>query len=230
MKDILKTHFEKIYCINLDSRPDKWELAQKEFKKYGIDSIIERFPGYVRRSQPCLQGCTLSHVNLLKKCKEDKLYNVLVLEDDIEFLTYSLDYKNKKKIEVESNPTEILHNGLTQLQQFDWDIFYLGYNVKMKNYCYKEILSDNLFKATTQLTTHSIAYNNSVYDVITSDLEKKYCGIDNYLGFYLSHKINSINLYPMIGGQRENLVSDIGHQSRPNKWVRTNALYNYMEY
>ena len=100
----------------------------------------------------------------------------------------------------------------------------------MKNYCYKKILSDNLFKATSQLTTHSIAYTSSVYDLITNDLDNQYCGIDNYLGFYLSHKINSINLYPMIGGQRENIVSDIGHRARPNKWVKTNALYNYMGY
>ena len=230
MYNILKENFEKIYCINLDSRPDKWKLAQAEFKKYGIDNIVERFPGYIHESGTSLQGCTLSHVNLLKKCKKDKIYNVLVLEDDLEFLTYSLDYKNKKNVIVESDPTEILHNGLTQLQQVNWDVFYLGYNIKLKNYCYKKILSDNLFKSTTQLTTHSVAYNSSVYDTIVSDIERQYLGIDQYLGFYLSFKVNSINLYPMIGGQRENLLSDIKSKIRTQPWVRKNVLHNYMEY
>lgn len=35
----------KILCINLDSRPDRWELAQQEFDRAGLQ--VERFPGVV---------------------------------------------------------------------------------------------------------------------------------------------------------------------------------------
>lgn len=232
MKNILQTHFEKIYCINLDERSDKWQVAQSEFKKYGIENIVERFSGYkIHKKKACLVGCALSHLNILKKCKQDKVKNVLVLEDDIEFLTYSLDYVNKKKNIIESDPADILERGLTQLQSVNWDVFYLGYNIKVKEFCYKKILSDNLFKSTVQLTTHSIAYNDSVYDIIINDLQNVVCAIDVYLGFYLSHKINSINLYPMIGGQREEIASDIGAgKIRTNRWVKRNALYNFMNY
>jgi GR25 family glycosyltransferase involved in LPS biosynthesis len=31
----------KAICLNLDSRPDRWELAQKEFKEHGLN--VERF-------------------------------------------------------------------------------------------------------------------------------------------------------------------------------------------
>lgn len=35
----------KTLCINLDSRPDRWELAQQEFDRVGLQ--VERFPGVV---------------------------------------------------------------------------------------------------------------------------------------------------------------------------------------
>jgi len=34
----------------------------------------------------------------------------------------------------------------------------------------------------------------------------------------------------MIGGQRENLLSDIKSKIRTQPWVRKNVLHNYMEY
>lgn len=34
--DILK-YFDKVYCVNMDKRPDRWEQAKKEFKKLGIE-------------------------------------------------------------------------------------------------------------------------------------------------------------------------------------------------
>ena len=241
MKEILQTHFDKIYCINLDTRPDKWELAQEEFRKYGIEDIVERYPGLIGTKKiPSMHGCALSHIDIIEQCKKEKRKNVLVFEDDIEFLSYSLDYKNKLNEEIKSNPVEILSAGLSQLESYKWDILYLGYNIKLGDFCNKEILSDNLFKSTLQLTTHCIAYNESVYDVIINELKhtnsqdpnynKVKCAIDVYLGFYLSHKVNCINIFPMIAGQRGGLVSDIGHKVRPNKWSRSNTLYNWMEY
>ncbi len=230
MRSILKDTFEKIYCINLDSRLDKWKSVTEEFKKYNIEDIVERYPGHTSKGNSCGRGCSLSYFNLLKKCKNDKINQVLVFEDDVEFLTFSLDYINKKNIKINSNPADILYRGLTQLKKIKWDIFYLGFNIKLKEFCHKEILSDNLFKATNQLTTHSVAFNNSVYDVIIEDFLRSEFMIDTYLGYYLSHKINSINLYPMITGQKTSFTSDITHKKSPNKWIHKNVLHNFMNY
>ena len=47
MREILKKTFDKIYCINLDHRVDRWESAKQELSKYnildlsGIDEIHE---------------------------------------------------------------------------------------------------------------------------------------------------------------------------------------------
>ncbi|MFZ9376809.1 MAG: glycosyltransferase family 25 protein, partial [Candidatus Fonsibacter ubiquis] len=38
---VLNDYFEKIYCINLDKRPDRWESAKKEFLKHNIN--VERY-------------------------------------------------------------------------------------------------------------------------------------------------------------------------------------------
>ena len=244
MKDILQTHFEKVYCLNLDTRPDKWELCKQEFKKYGILDLVERFPAVTihnHRGKLTSQGCTSSHLEIIKKCKRDNISNVLVLEDDIEFLNYGLDFHNKQNKEVPTCCEEILALGLNQLQNIKWDIFYLGYNIKMPEFCKKKILASNIFQSTCQLTTHSIVYNNSVYDTLLNvyeNLENKAhlrpserrIIIDTMLAFYLSHEICSVNIFPMIAGQRTNLMSDITHKVATNKWVRKNVIYNWMEY
>ena len=36
--------FDKIYCINLDRRPDRWERVSKQFNELSLD--VERFPAY----------------------------------------------------------------------------------------------------------------------------------------------------------------------------------------
>ena len=37
----LNQYFDKIYCVNLDRRPDKWAEAVEEFKKNNME--VERF-------------------------------------------------------------------------------------------------------------------------------------------------------------------------------------------
>ncbi len=39
----LFSHFEAIYCINLDRRSDRWEAVQREFEKVGIRDRVIRF-------------------------------------------------------------------------------------------------------------------------------------------------------------------------------------------
>ena len=41
MKKLLQDNFERIYCINLDERPDRWAECQEEFKKYNKEHLIK---------------------------------------------------------------------------------------------------------------------------------------------------------------------------------------------
>ena len=73
--DILK-YFDKVYCINLNDRVDRWEQAQKEFDKLGIRNDVERWEA-IKKDDGNL-GCTLSHKTLIEHCKE-KGYQKLFL-------------------------------------------------------------------------------------------------------------------------------------------------------
>ena len=87
---MLNDYFDRIFCINLDSRPDRWESAQEEFHKIEID--VERIPG-INGSKMNLDfppeikegavGCALSKLFTLKLAKHYELDNFLLLEDDI---------------------------------------------------------------------------------------------------------------------------------------------------
>lgn len=86
----------KVLCINLDSRPDRWELAQQEFDRVGLQ--VERFPGVVN-DNPVL-GFNKAVYKALKSSIETEIetipeqkivvekqiiFNVLLFEDDVVF-------------------------------------------------------------------------------------------------------------------------------------------------
>lgn len=88
----LNEFFDKIYCINLDRRTDRWEECQKIFSKHNID--VERFSaidgnennhnlGYPFDNE--LAGA-ISHTKVIEKAQELKLQRVLILEDDVDFV------------------------------------------------------------------------------------------------------------------------------------------------
>lgn len=80
----------KKYCINLDRRPDRWAMANIQFKKHGLD--VERFSAVdgneipAKESltlKPGLYGCTASHFLLIQRAKYLRLPMVMVFEDDV---------------------------------------------------------------------------------------------------------------------------------------------------
>jgi glycosyl transferase family 25 len=69
--------------INLDHRTDRREELEAELAKAGI-THYERFPAI--RSNPGIIGCGLSHLAVLKLARSRGYRNVLIFEDDFEFL------------------------------------------------------------------------------------------------------------------------------------------------
>jgi hypothetical protein len=68
----------KCFCINLDSRPERWSQVQEAFANTGI--TIERFPAI--KDENGEQGCGASHVALIKEAQKRGLPWVMVIEDD----------------------------------------------------------------------------------------------------------------------------------------------------
>jgi glycosyl transferase family 25 len=85
-------------------------------KNYGMETA-ERFPAIEHAYG--LYGCGLSHLNVLKKAREQKWDNVLILEDDIIFREDLCPNK------------ETLHTKLTEMFAAPgWDVFMLDMNLR----------------------------------------------------------------------------------------------------
>ena len=74
--------FGGIFYINLDSRVDRLNEIRGELERIGLEG--ERFPAV--KETPGFIGCALSHIAVLKEARDRGLKNVMVLEDDFEFL------------------------------------------------------------------------------------------------------------------------------------------------
>jgi len=152
-------YFEEIYCINLDERTDRWEHAQEEFKKAGILDRVKRFSAI--RDKDGRVGVIKSNLAIVKIAKEKKLKNVLVFEDDVEFIV--------------DNIQEVLQQSLSQVNNLKWHLFYLGANTHEKLLKFKP----NLILLRKAYAVHSMAYSDMVYDMFI----KKYEGLDEIKKF-----------------------------------------------
>jgi len=192
----LNNYFDKIFCINLDSRPDRWKEVQKEFVKNKI--IVERissirgsdlgidFPSEIKEGAV---GCSLSHLFSFKYAKQMKFDNFLLLEDDVIF---------------EKDVNSIFSNISPQIP-VDWDMLYLG----GQHYHGMNLvqISENIFKCEYTLSTHSVAFRHTVYDRFINSLVDitKPCDVH----YAKSHReINSYVIIPHLTWQSQSF-SDV---------------------
>jgi len=186
--------FDEIYCINLDERTDRWEHAQAEFEKAGIKDRVIRFSAI--RDNDGRVGIIKSNLGIVKLAKKKGLKNVLVFEDDVEFIV--------------DNPQEILTKSLEQVGDLDWKLFYLGANTHNKLIKIKT----NLILLKNSFAVHSMAYNEKIYDTFI----RRYEGItkitshsdilDVYFAQHFQEKYICLMVNPMMTTQM-NSYSDI---------------------
>jgi len=68
------------FCINLDSRPERWEQTKKSFEGTGL--VLQRFNA-IKHAEGW-RGCGESHVALAREAMRKGLPWILILEDDCE--------------------------------------------------------------------------------------------------------------------------------------------------
>lgn len=76
----LNEYFDKIICINLDKRLDKWKECLSQFLEFGIKA--ERFSGHDMSDGWGNNGCTASHRGVLELICHHRWHRTLILEDD----------------------------------------------------------------------------------------------------------------------------------------------------
>jgi glycosyl transferase, family 25 len=87
-------YFDRVYIINLSHRTDRKKEIEDQFSKIGveIDGDHIRFFSAIRPDEaagfPTLgtRGCFLSHLAVLAHAKESAALNVLLIEDDCNFV------------------------------------------------------------------------------------------------------------------------------------------------
>lgn len=144
-------YVDGIFFINLDKRTDRRALIEKEFATVGLEA--ERFTAFER--SPGIVGCGESHLTCLKLARERGWKNVLIFEDDFEFIV------NKEEFWV-------------QLKRFFNDE--IDYDVLMFSYLMhkSEPFNDYLLKVQYASTASAYIVNNCFYDSLIDLYEESF--------------------------------------------------------
>lgn len=102
----------KIVYINLERRQDRKQEIEQELATMGL--IGERFNAIA--ADPGIIGCNMSHLKVLKNAMADGIENLLVFEDDFQFLVDKPTFYKQIDDFFALNTT--------------WDIVLLSYNLK----------------------------------------------------------------------------------------------------
>jgi glycosyl transferase family 25 len=138
----------KIMYINLDHRTDRKNQIEEQINSFNLINY-ERFPA-ISHSNGAI-GCSKSHLAVIKKAKENNYKNILVLEDDFEFIV------NKDEF----------YNQINNLLQVPFDVCLLAYNTSN--------LYDSqypfLYKIKDAQTTSAYIIQSHYYDTLIAHWE-----------------------------------------------------------
>lgn len=212
---ILNTYFDKIYCINLEKRKDRWEEMLIEFSKHDIN--VEKFIAsdgnvfnwvpptkieYKKTSFNGQMGCIASHVRIYWDVIKNNYNRVLIIEDDCNFV----DNLNEKFEEVIKDVPE------------DWELLYFGgVHETRKGKFIPEKLTDNVVIGRRVITTTCYGITletcKKALEVIKPDKPEKHTAIDGFLAAGLQPNVKTYAFHPPLAWQRAS-YSDIQNGMR----------------
>ncbi len=199
------TFFDKIYCINLNHRKDRWLQSQHEFARIGIE--VERFEAHEGDNKHLAFNSSQYHV--IQKALKDGCNRFLVLEDDVIF-----QRMNHLETALKELPT-------------NWDLVYLGGNVigsDQMNWKRPMKYSKHLCRLFNAWQTQSVGYSRKGAQYVLNNFDYKDFPIyDEWLRVnMLTDKLCYI-VNPQITYQRPG-ISDIwgGHTDYTSCWSEGN--------
>ncbi len=190
--------FERIYCINLDSRPDRWERAREQFVKLGINDRVERFPAVAHENGS--EGCRISHQQIIKRALENRWEQILVFEDDVVFWTEDL------------SP---LRSAVRYLERAEWGQFLLGGLLTAR----ARKLDEHVLESRV-LTTHAYGLHLRAYGYFLEMSE----GMVIDQAAALDPRLRQLYLSPPMCGQEEG-YSDISGEFVDSKGTNERIHY-----
>lgn len=158
--------FKDSYVINTAKREDRRQSFESMLLRANI-GVVKRFEAIVDIKDSAY-GCAQSHLAIIRIAKERGLENILIFEDDAQF--------------VESFSKQI-EPALTELAQLDWNFFYLGGRMISP----AKRISSNLARVGMVYTTHAYAVNHTMYDEILKYNHSRDTAIDVYYANLTCH-------------------------------------------
>jgi len=186
-----------IFYINLDSRPDR--RAEIEGELASMDLQGERFPAI--KTTPGIIGCAQSHSAVLRLAKERGYPQVLIFEDDFQFLVS----KDELQLFVD------------QFSEKEYDVIMLSYNMVAS------VPEGDFIRVKDAQTTSGYIVHARFYDTLIRNLDE---GVPGMIQTG-QHWIYGIDQYwkrlqpgalwyaasPRIGKQRPS-ISNCGYEPR----------------
>ncbi len=208
---VLTKYFDRVYCMNLKRRQDRWKDSVLEFKKHNLDDVnrFEAIDGKlydwstVNYNENLLSGelgFIETQINIISEAIKNNYSSIVIFEDDVYFTS---EIANLEEY-INSVPN-------------DWDMIYFGGNHTYGDQ--PEQINDKVIKLHNTFSTEGIIIKNTLFDVlleITKDREKS---MDSYYAD-LQKKYNVYGFYPNITLQK------MGYSDIQNKKVDYFNNYN----
>lgn len=185
----LDTFFEKVFCVNLDRREDRWEEFIQRLPDDWPFQMPERFAAIDGKKVPAPKwwkqgngawGCYRSHLRILEEAMNNDWESVLFMEDDAKCVP---------------NFTEDVKEYISQIPS-DWGMIYLGgqhlFTAKVK----PRRVSDWVYVPYNVNRTHAFAIHRRmfkrVYRWLTTQDWHNGHHIDHHLGRLHSERVDPI--------------------------------------
>lgn len=180
--------FDKIYCINLYEREDRYLESKQLFNELNINNL-EYYRTY-KHKKGGKYGCFESHINVINKAYNSGTNNCLIFEDDV----YPLDFSYVGLLEC----VNFMQNNK------EWNIFYLG---GFPNIYYDQNKNTTPhFYKTHSIGCHAYVINRNLMNIVK---DWKYNGIE--IDNILCKMENSYTYYKPLFYQKAS-KSDIGNR------------------
>jgi Glycosyltransferase family 25 (LPS biosynthesis protein) len=161
--------FDAIFCINLDSRPERWNDMQRRFAKLGIEPRVRRLSAANTPLNHHI-GCALSHRRIIAEAYRQGWQTVLVFEDDARF---------------SPDAAKVLALSLRELEGRAWQLLYLG-GYRSTDGLHKVPGCSHLVVPERITCTHAIAYHHTVYKAILDAVPENAIDTALWVGAHLA--------------------------------------------
>lgn len=204
---------EKIFCLNLERRPDRKEYAMKQFEKIGLEGVefikAQDAKALGLKSElmditPGMIGCYNSHREIMKHCIDNDIKSYLVLEDDPLFI---------------EGFNEFIDMVLKHIPN-DWDFAYLGCTEHNGFGTHLKQINDFWVVPRSAWGTQAFMMRGRAIKKVYDMLENMQMQIDCQLSLITLPKsgLNYYNVFPSCVEQYWDIGSDI--QQRANQKIK----------